>query len=498
MPSLRIPLVGSLTNRNVGAQVTDTTDQQFTNAFPEVTQNEATGKQELVLNKRPGFAATSAVQAGATGTYGSIVWTTTSSSAKKPALSFNKSGGTSTMIFDTSSAQIGGDVPGTFQCWYLSETSISNVGNLTGAFGDSTTGNIEHWFYPEGGAWTQVSSGNFPSSVAVTHAHMDGYMFVMNKSTGEIQHSDLNTLATWSAASKIRMNSGGTGIGLLRHKNFILGFSEYATEFFYNAGNAGGSVLGRVPNGVVRIGIVDNGANPPPIKSVDDSVYMIGSNAENGSRGVYRISANFQVEKISNAAIDRLVGAAEIRYVLGSFPMNGKTHVAFGNPTNTTICACYCIEMKTWWYFVVGGALSPRGIIGWSNSGLATTAMTVGDNGRVYTTQISSPVWQDDGSAYSLTAQTNVDDYGTYKKKYFRSIAAMADSQATTSALSVSYSDDDDTTFASAGSIDLSTVPPPKLIRLGASRRRAWKLTHSANTPCRVKAVYIDYDVGIS
>ena len=65
MKTLRIPLVGSLTNRNPNAAVADTADQRFVNCFPVVEMNPITGKPTAWLHKRQGCTASADVQASA-------------------------------------------------------------------------------------------------------------------------------------------------------------------------------------------------------------------------------------------------------------------------------------------------------------------------------------------------------------------------------------------------------------------------------------------------
>jgi hypothetical protein len=253
MPSLRIPLVGSQTDRNPNAAITDSVDQQFTNCFPEIITNQITGKRELWLNKRQGSTASADVQASATGQYGAIVWTTTSSFTPRIIFSFLKSTGTSVMFFNEALGQIGADIPNALGCSFMAETSINATGHLTASIVDNPTVALEAWYYPEGGAWTQITSGAFPSNILESHAHMDGYMFVMARN-GNLHNSDLNSVANWTANNYLRMSGGGTGLGCVRHGSFIVGFTDYTTELFYNAGNATGSVLGRVRDGIFRVG----------------------------------------------------------------------------------------------------------------------------------------------------------------------------------------------------------------------------------------------------
>src|SRR4051812_13912949 len=122
MPSLRIPLVGSLTNRKIDGTTNDTTDQQFINCFPEVTKNVVTGKQEVILNRRPGFDASVDVEASATGSHAGIVWTTSATFLPAQVVfSFLKSTGTSMMFFTQDRVPVGADVPNTKSCLFMSE-----------------------------------------------------------------------------------------------------------------------------------------------------------------------------------------------------------------------------------------------------------------------------------------------------------------------------------------------------------------------------------------
>lgn len=504
MSSLRIPLVGSLTDRNPNASLNDTTDQQFINCFPEVVTNRITQKSQVVLNKRQGSIASADVQASATGQYGAIVWTTNSAVTAPLALSFLKSTSQSMMFFNESGVQHGADVPNTAGCPFMSETDISGTGNLTAVLLDYPTAALEAWYFPQGGAWTQITDGDFPTNITAGHAHMDGYMFVMTDA-GRIYNSDLNTLSSWTASSFITLSGGGNGIGLARHRDLIVGFSDYSTEFFYNAGNASGSVLSRARDGLIRIGAARGGATQAPsFRAIGDSVYWIGQNADSGKKGVYRLKGAGEgggagAEKISNSTVDRIVNNGGLGWIAGSFSMFGMTHVAFSTGSSGHSCLCYCVDTGYWWVFLPAGTLTILAMLGAVNvSGYSKSYMTTATNAKFYTFDSNAPVWQDNGSAYTMTVQTGADDLDTYKKKYYRSLKIIGDSQTSTSAIGVSYSDDDFATFTSAGSIDMNTVPPPRLSRLGASRRRAWKVTHSANTPCRIAAMQLDFDQGTS
>jgi hypothetical protein len=490
MKTLRIPLVGSITNRNPNAAGDDTTDQQFVNCFPEINSNPTTGKQTVTLNKRQGVAASADVAVGATGQYGSIVWT--SNSATEPPIIFSFLKTASTVgFYNDASSQIGSDVSNVGACTFMSETDISGTGNLVATMVDNPNLTTEFWFFPEGGAWTQITDGDFPSDATVTHAHMDGYMFVMGAS-GRIYHSDLNSLSAWGAASFITANQfGDNGVGLARYKNFIVGFGDYSIEFFYNAGNAVGSVLSRVDNATIRIGAMrTTNLQPPSMRAIGNTVYWVGASMDTGAKGVYRFNG-MQAEKISTPAIDKLCANSKLVYPLGGISLLGMTHIVFsgGNAANQF---CYCIEAKFWWQLSLAGSLVIVSAVGGVDSNFSKSYLLASSTAKIYSFNPNSPVWQDNASSYTMTVQTENMDLDTDRKKYWKRIRVSYDRQSAASNFGIAWSDDDHANYSAARNIDMNTNQS-WLGGLGASRRRSWKFTHAANTPCRVRAVEIDY-----
>jgi hypothetical protein len=490
---LRIPLVGSYINRNPNAALADAKDQQFINCFPEVVKNQITGQQGIWLNKRQGTAASADVASGATGSYGALVWTTNSAAVAPAVFSFLKTGGTDMQFFNTAGTQIGGDVTDTQACLSMEETDISGTGNITAVLDDG--GVLEAWFFPEGGAWTQITDGDFPASITPAHAHMDGYMFVMTEG-GRLYHSDLNSLSAWTSTAFISANSfGDNGVGCARYKNVIAGFGDYSTEFYYNAGNSIGSVLSRIENATLRVGAVRNTTGRgTAIRSLLNTVYFIGNNADTGSRGIYRLNG-MQAEKISNSGIDKLVANGAIRSIAGAFSLLGMSHVAFSG--GGTSLLCFCVDTGHWWTFTPAGSLTVGAMLGTvdSNSYSKSYFSTV-TNAKIYTFDPNSPVWQDNSSAYTMTVQTDNMDCGTNKLKLWDRIDVDFERQSSTSNLAVSYSDDDGANFSTPINIDMSTEQS-WLTALGASPKRIWRFTHASNTGSRIRAVEIDYTVGL-
>jgi hypothetical protein len=495
--TIRIPLVGSLTNRNPNAAIADTKDQRFVNCFPQMESNSITGKQTVWLNKRQGCWATSVVESSATGSYGAVVWTANSAAAAPAVFSFRGAVSTSTRFFTTLGTQIGSGIPDTNGCISIEETDISGTGTLTAMLTDiASTSTVELWTFAEGGAWAQVTSAPMATTsnpITPAHCHMDGYAFVMRED-GRLYHSDVNTVSSWTAANFITANSyADNGVGCARYRNLVVGFGDYSCEFFYNAGNATGSVLSRIENATLRIGAIRNSkARGTAIRSIGNTVYWLGVSADSGARAVYRLNG-MQPDKVSTPAIDKMLSQGEVNSILGSFNMLGQSHIAFGGGTTTAVI--FCPDTKFWWYLTTGGAmqiaafLSASGQIGPDDT---TSYFTSKAHANVFTIDPNAPLWQDAASSYSLTVQTDNMDLGTRKKKFWKSAALIGDEA--TSTFTLSYSDDDYATSSAA----LSVAANGKLTRLGSSRRRSWIWQHNASTAARVQAMEYEYEEGAS
>lgn len=492
MPSARFPLAGSLTNRNLNAVLSDTKDQRFTNCFPEVVKNPLSGKQDVWLNKRQGYIASSDVAASATGSYGSVVWTANSAATAPAIFSFLKSTGTSMMFFDSAGTQIGGDVASTNKCLSMEETDISGTGNLTAILTDSGTTANEAWFFPEGGSWTQITDADFPSNITPAHCHLDGYMFVMDVNA-KLYNSDVNSLSSWAATSFITANSfADNGVGCARYRDLVVGFGDLSMEFFRNAGNPTGSPLVRLENQTRRIGAVRNSQDGVAIRAIGDTVYWLGVDAGTGAKGIYRLNG-LEPEKISTTNEDKLLGNGAVRSIMGAFTLLGMSHIAFGTQAEGTIL-CYCVNTGAWWYFFPGssGFPAPSQFLAVNTAFIAKSYMAASTHAKIYTFNPNSPVWQDDGSAYTMTVQTDNLSMDSSKRKFYHRLAVDCELQSATSNLGVSWSDDDYANFSTVRNIDMSQVQT-WINSLGSAYRRAWKFTHSANTSCRILAVEIDY-----
>ena len=487
MPRLRFPLVGSYTSRNINPNSFATKDQQFINCIPEIVKNQLTGKAKAFLHKRPGYekgpALTGVASAGTVGAIGA-------SRSLGLAAGFINTGGASTSVWDlATSSKVGGDIANTSDVLALTETTISGTDYLVGNFLD--TGVIEQWYFPAAGAWTQVTDSDFPTIVGAP-AHMDGFVFNMT-STGRIYNSDLNSVSSYNPTNFITADlSPDGGVTVARHNNIIIGFGHRSTEFFENKGHATGSPLSRV--GGFRLGAAVYGvSNHPTVLNAYDTVYWIATSHDAAVLGLYRFNG-MSPEKISSGHVDRLLASGALNGIIGTLSLHGLNHVCLQGSAGVF---CYCIETGIWWELVLASgepvAMTAASV---ATPSAATSYFIGSNNARSNEIPPSSPVYQDDGAAYTMTVQTDNIDADTDRVKFWKKLRVIADRQSS-GAVGVAWADDDFTSYTTATNVDI-TSDQSWLTRLGSSRRRSWKFTHSANTPCRIEAVEIYYELGSS
>ena len=159
--------------------------------------------------------------------------------------------------------------------------------------------------------------------------------------------------------------------------------------------------------------------------------------------------------------------------------------------------AAYCIEEKFWfeynsttplWYKVASV------MIGGTQVNYAVS--NVSTSGKVYLQNHASLAFTDDGTTYTARVQTAPQDEGTDNRKFYHDLNIVADTESSSSTMTVSVSDDDYAAYTVLGSVDLSASRPLKLTRLGSARQRAWVFTHSANTPMRLRRAEGNLTVG--
>ena len=230
----------------------------------------------------------------------------------------------------------------------------------------------------------------------------------------------------------------------------------------------------------VKVGAVSADA----IAQISDTVFWCGSTPQ-GGLSIFQYDGN--LNRISTPEVDAimiLAGASNIS--LTTIRFYGRSSVIVIASTTTLV---YCVEEKMWhewsstvplWYKCAGVS------VGGTMVNYTVTNLSTG--GKVYIQNHATLVFTDDSVAYTATMQMPPMDLGTNRYKFWDEIDIIGDQETTSSNLTISYSDDDYQTYTALGTVDLSGSLK-RLTRGGMSKRRAWKLTHSAETPMRLEAL---------
>jgi hypothetical protein len=488
----RIPLVGPYTTR-VGSLTTSsgivgigivglmvvgqtssasTKDARYINCFKQSIQE----AQKIYAVKRPGFATHITPSSGNKG-YALLIWTGLGT-GDSVVTGFGDSN--STIYVNSSSVgSITGRVTG------ITETDISTTPTIAISSSNSTA-----WYY-DGGTLTQIADGDFPGNngmtIAGTFAHIDGYAVIMTTS-GRVYASDLNTITAWTATSFDTANAyADAGVGVVRHKQFIMAFGTQSVQFFYNAGLTP-FPLSKATAMTLRIGATSADA----IAQISDTTFWCGSTPQ-GGLSIFQFDGN--VQRITTPEIDAslvLAGASAI--TLTSIRFYGRSFVLVRAGSLTY---AYCVEEKMWhewstttplWYKCAGLSTISGSMVNYSISNVST-------DGKVYIQNQASPVFTDDSVAYTSRIQLPLLDLGTKRMKFWHDIEIVGDEEETSSTISLLYTDDDYQNYVTHGTGDLSN-DRVRFHRLGASRRRGWVLSHSANAPFRLEALEGNVTIG--
>lgn len=461
----------------VGSTASSSKDQRLVNAFPNQTANSITGQTIVEVIKRPGWAVNATPSAGNIGT-AVHVWAGSSNEV------ISAFGGTNSTIFkDTTNI---GTLTGL--ATHISDTLIGTTANVL-IVTDANKG----YFYPSGGAMTNINDADFPGNAGETvtggFASMNGYNYIMTLS-GKIYNSDLNSISAWTSTSFLSANmEPDGGVGVLRYKNTIMAFGKESIEFYQDVGNATGSPLQRVDQGFIKLGVV----NQYCYKALDDTVAWLGTSA-NSTVSLYMLDG-YSPKRVSTTAIDSILSKTAVTSLfLNVARLVGKTLI-FVVSTSDQRTLVYCVEDDMWhewssatilWHSMHGTGSGNRIIYAVSR---------VATGGKVYLINPQSFVFQDDSISYTVQIQTFRLDGGTVRKKFLNRVRLIGDIQTSSTPVDIQWTDDDYATYSTARTVNM-TSSDPNITCCGSFKRRAFLLTNTSNTPMRLEALELELDQG--
>ena len=380
MPKVRIPLVGSFSQRGMDADaaLTLAEDQRFKNCVFNVVQNPVTGKSAVYAEKRPGWVQDSIPASGSPSTGLIVPQSFTATISAFGATNSTIYYGTTSVGAITGRAVTFGETiissvkyivikssDGTG--WYYADgakddlTYVGDTHNGTAIIDslDNTTGVYvgQAWAGTGVGASARVLSVDSASQITLNvnstadgtdisftktpiakildmdfvttgnpngaFVEMDGYLFYTDGTN--VRNSDLNSITAYtSTAFKAADMSPDNVVGIARSKNVIIIFGTGSFQPFQNAGYATGSPLERVAQGFSLVGCQGQST----IATMENDIYFLGS-SQYGDVTVWRIRG-LTPSKISPGFVDKIMGtinATQGTNYVSAFQLGGEEYL---------------------------------------------------------------------------------------------------------------------------------------------------------------------------
>lgn len=462
----RIPLVGNHTNRLAAA----TKDQIFYNVMPYSLKNEITDSKKVWLEKRGGFNADTTVVGGGGEGRAIFYWPET--------------GHTYTVIGnklyrDTTEEQTLNTSTGT--CWFAEFAATDHVLILC----DGT----DLWQIETDDTVTEITDADVPTG-PITPVFFDSYIFVAKSGTPEIYNSDVNDPTSWDPTNFLSAEQYADDIvALIRQVNYVVAFGGTSTEFFFDAAHASGSPLERNEGISLRIGL----AARDTLTQMDRRIIWVAQTA-NGEPSVWMFEG-LTPDEISTEFVNKLLAAEGSNLDSATaWLCRHRGHILYVLNLNSRTLV-YDIDEKMWFDWSINdsdahGVLPFKFATEGSNNRVLVLHNT---DGKIY--ELDPALHTDDAGAILVEIITDKVDFGNNNLKQQIEFVLIGDIQSS-GTVTLSWTDDDYQNYSSTRSLSLSAGRAYTKAG-GMFRRRAYKMTHTANAPFRAEGIELTYQMKI-
>lgn len=370
-------------------------------------------------------------------------------------------------------------------------TAVLDTATTGGAFGDLAITKT---------AIAKMNDADFPTNIVGEFVELSGAIYIMDTS-GRIWGSDLNSVSSWSAINFLSANLyTDSGTGLAKDGDRIIGYGSVSAEWFYNAGNATGSPLSKTGRSMPIGASCSMSATPFASNISSNGQAVCWSVLTGQTRQVWMLDGG-SPKKISSPMIEVLANIVNL-VCLTSFSYSGERYIFMSFVSGgVNYNQIYSLDTGLWSDAAFHDALIISAVHGMAptlnpaNRGIygAAGSTAGGSTGKVY--QWNAAAYADTVGTLTASIQTGGLDFGTDSRKFVSTIWLDADTQAS-GTCTLEASDDDFTSFVTLGTFDM-TAHEKKITRCGSHKgERSYRLTHSANTAFRAKAMRIEYTVG--
>lgn len=493
-PNMVVPLAMSYDTRDVKSYTKALSgyDQRKINCFYDVVKNAVTGNTTLELVKRPGvddYGQYSSVDTN----YDSVL---ISSIVNVPVAVLHLRGGTGTTVARAVGTPILGTIltaTGTIQPAFVDTTLISGTTYMVVQFRDYSTYAQRVFYSSDITNWTEITDGDFTGlTLRGKMEFLGGWSFIMT-SNNRIYNSDLNSISAWTSGQFITKQikqDRAAGLALLGQQ--LIAFGDETFEVFSNAGNPSGSPLSTVPSMAKEFGLGtlsgNGGQYAQPLREymthyyavLGTTMYFVGRESGGvANAGLFMYNGQ-SVEKVSNSAVDRMLGE-DLYYGVYKFGFFGHVGIVIQMtlPSATTQRWLVFLPRLNEWFEWNSSVFSPV-----NSDGIHLSCDSASGTKHAYQFE-SLNQWTDEGTAYTASVQFKLPKKAN-NRDIMRWCALDADTTTSASNVTVKFSDDDYQNFDSGRTIDLNTAEK-RLMRCGSYKNRVVRLEHSANAEFRAR-----------
>lgn len=341
-----------------------------------------------------------------------------------------------------------------------------------------------------GGLTADLHSINtdFPASFVKGWAYLNGATYVMN-SVAVIWGSAINSVSVagdWSPLNFISAQSEpDDGVGLSKQLVYVVAFNTWSTEVFFDKGNVVGSPLGPVEGSLLNYGC----ASADTIQRIDNLI-LWASYSRAGTVQVAMLEG-LNMKIVSTQAVERLIRPADTSNSAScQIKFGGHNFYILSFP-GINLTLAYDIAQDMWsqwtdsdgnWFPFVASAAMDNGEV----------VLQHATNGALYSLDVAN--YNDDGDIIPVDIYTPNFDATTRRRKQLNLMTFVGD-QTPGSILKVRCSDDDYQTWSNYRTVNMN-LKKPNLTNCGTFTKRAYNLHHESNTPFRIQAIEVQYDLG--
>jgi hypothetical protein len=334
-------------------------------------------------------------------------------------------------------------------------------------------------------ATASASLNSFPANPVPGLVYLDGYVFAMD-SQGQIWQSDNENPTSWGALDYTSAKSeADQGKAIARHLNYIVAFKEWTADFFFDAGNATGSVLSINQSAHMEIGCADGNS----IQNPEQTLIWMGNVVE-GGRGIYMLEG-LSPKKVSTKAVETFLNASSLS---GTYSWLYKIsgHTLYGLVlTDQNVTLVYDVTENEWHVWTtskdnIGGSENYFECSFVTQFPYNSGAFYVLDavNGLVFT--LSPTNYVDPFGPIRMRIVTDRMDFNTFAFKVGSALTIFGDQ--INDVMQVRHTEDDYNTWSQYRNINLN-LQKPCLYQLGRFRRRAYEFLYTGNNPLRLEKV---------